>query len=187
MDEALRVALSRDRLVRVIVNSGTRRLDENPDASASSVRRRQLDPEPWTVISYDDDGTHTLMRGRVFDEFADQHTLAELSSSVATRRERIVSAFDRGAATRAAVRRRSRGKCEYCQAQGFRLPDGRIYIESHHIVPLSEEGLDQLSNMIALCPNHHREAHYGQNRNELRSLFRTAILSHDASASPSRR
>jgi 5-methylcytosine-specific restriction protein A len=33
-------------------------------------------------------------------------------------------------------------------------------LETHHIIPLSEEGEDIEENVIALCPNDHRRAHF---------------------------
>lgn len=57
----------------------------------------------------------------------------------------------------------ARGACEKCkQAASFnRRADGRPYLEVHHKKPLSEGGLDNVDNTIALCPNCHREMHYG--------------------------
>lgn len=37
--------------------------------------------------------------------------------------------------------------------------NGKPYLEAHHIVPLAEDGPDELSNMVALCPNCHRKMH----------------------------
>lgn len=34
------------------------------------------------------------------------------------------------------------------------------YLETHHIIPLSKGGKDEISNVIALCPNCHRKKHY---------------------------
>jgi 5-methylcytosine-specific restriction protein A len=51
---------------------------------------------------------------------------------------------------------------------GFLMADGGIYLETHHVIPLSEGGPDIDSNVAALCPNHHREAHFGKMRNEMR-------------------
>ena len=53
----------------------------------------------------------------------------------------------------------------------FRSKAGSLYLESHHIIPLSEGGVDHPSNVIALCPNHHREAHYSESALDLRSVF----------------
>lgn len=54
---------------------------------------------------------------------------------------------------------------------------GRQYLEAHHIIPLSYQenfnnSLDVVANIVALCPNCHRNIHYGVNRNFLvSSLF----------------
>jgi len=67
----------------------------------------------------------------------------------------------RDPSVRAHVVRRARGKCEYCGIQGFSLPNGKYYVEVHHIIYLAKDGPDTLENVIALCPSHHREAHFG--------------------------
>ncbi len=60
------------------------------------------------------------------------------------------------------------GICQRCgrEAPFTRKSDGSLYLEVHHIIPLSkqdlyEENLDVLDNVTAICPNCHREAHYG--------------------------
>jgi 5-methylcytosine-specific restriction protein A len=63
---------------------------------------------------------------------------------------------------------RAGGNCEYCGEQGFQMADGNIYLETHHIVPLSEGGKDFVTNVSALCANHHRQAHHGKNAVEMR-------------------
>ncbi len=62
---------------------------------------------------------------------------------------------------------RAKGNCELCGALGFECEDGSRYLESHHIIRLADDGVDRMTNVIALCPNHHREAHYGVSRDEL--------------------
>ncbi len=47
--------------------------------------------------------------------------------------------------------------------------DGSIFLETHHVVPLSERGSDTLLNVVALCANHHREAHLGSSRVSIRN------------------
>ncbi|MFH1584487.1 MAG: HNH endonuclease [Actinomycetota bacterium] len=48
-----------------------------------------------------------------------------------------------------------------CQVCGIniKLPNNKKYIESHHIIPLSEGGKDTLLNMISVCPNCHKKFH----------------------------
>jgi len=58
---------------------------------------------------------------------------------------------------------RAGGICERCSkpAPFSRKSDGSPYLEVHHKLPLSEGGPDTLQNVIALCPNCHREVHFG--------------------------
>jgi len=62
------------------------------------------------------------------------------------------------------------GKCGRCSREApFRRMDGRLYLEVHHRVPLAEGGDDSVDNAVALCPNCHREAHFGENWLDFRS------------------
>jgi 5-methylcytosine-specific restriction endonuclease McrA len=63
---------------------------------------------------------------------------------------------------RDAVLARAKGYCEFCGAQGFLKPDGTRYLETHHIIALASDGADRVTNVIGLCPNNHREAHFGE-------------------------
>ncbi|GIU46623.1 hypothetical protein TUM3794_39590 [Shewanella colwelliana] len=60
---------------------------------------------------------------------------------------------------------RADGRCENDKCQGYkafnRRSNGTPYVEVHHINPLSEGGLDIPENTIVLCPNCHREKHFG--------------------------
>ncbi|HGS4883714.1 TPA: HNH endonuclease [Vibrio parahaemolyticus] len=58
---------------------------------------------------------------------------------------------------------RAKGKCENCgdDAPFLRKSDNTPYLEVHHIEMLSAGGLDCITNTEALCPNCHRERHYG--------------------------
>jgi predicted HNH restriction endonuclease len=58
------------------------------------------------------------------------------------------------------------GICQRCQmpAPFTRASDGAPYLEVHHKIPLSAGGEDSVANTLALCPNCHRNAHYGENQ-----------------------
>jgi 5-methylcytosine-specific restriction endonuclease McrA len=60
--------------------------------------------------------------------------------------------------------RLANGKCENCKnnAPFTRKSNGTPYLEVHHVIPLSEDGDDTVENTIALCPNCHRQIHYGE-------------------------
>jgi predicted restriction endonuclease len=70
--------------------------------------------------------------------------------------------YARDKKVRDAVLRRAKGKCEFCGKLGFRTQRGKRYLETHHVIFLANEGADKLTNVIALCPNDHREAHFGK-------------------------
>jgi hypothetical protein len=58
---------------------------------------------------------------------------------------------------------RANGICERCNkpAPFKRRTDGSPYLEVHHVIALADGGEDSVKNAIALCPNCHREKHYG--------------------------
>jgi hypothetical protein len=60
---------------------------------------------------------------------------------------------------------RANGICGRCKNKApFHTADGRPYLEVHHKIRLADKGPDTVQNAIALCPNCHRELHYGVNR-----------------------
>ena len=60
------------------------------------------------------------------------------------------------------------GTCEGCnQDAPFLRFDLTPFLEVHHLRRLADGGSDTVSNAAALCPNCHRELHYGQNSSEL--------------------
>ena len=63
----------------------------------------------------------------------------------------------------AEVRIRANGICEYCRksAPFFRPSNGQPFLEVHHKKRLADGGEDTVENAIAVCPNCHRELHYG--------------------------
>ena len=83
----------------------------------------------------------------------------------------------RDSKVRAYVIESANGKCEFCGKKGFLMANGKRYIEAHHIIALSSEGRDVVENVIALCPDHHRQAHYGIDAEKLEEGFIKRILS----------
>lgn len=71
--------------------------------------------------------------------------------------------FDRNPDVIAEVLHQARGICGGCgkPAPFQRKSTGRPYLEVHHVLPLAQGGHDTVANAIALCPNCHREQHYG--------------------------
>ena len=83
--------------------------------------------------------------------------------------------YARDPKVRKAVILRAGGKCEFCGVVGFKCSDGSRYLECHHITALAAEGDDRVTNVIALCPKDHREAHYGERRLEIEKEMMTKM------------
>lgn len=179
LDHLLVSTFNEAKPLRVIINVGDM-LDESTLGHGSSVVRvRMLDEAHWAVVSYNGDtGDCILRRGDVGsalpvarqdqpDQFADQYDLAGADRAPEHDAFRKVRARD--PEVRRCVLLRSQGNCELCNTPGFQLPGGRLYAETHHVVPLSDNGADRVWNVVSLCPGHHREVHYGVKAMELRS------------------
>ena len=167
MDFAIQKAIREELLVRVIV------LDGDIGQQRSTTDNRLLDPEPWAVTAYDSDtGDCTLTRGAPVEQYLDQFDINTQENGPAQKVTVSGQVYVRSPEVRKRVLSRSGGQCEWCNELGFKTPDGRRYLETHHVIPLSEGGADTESNVAALCPNHHREAHFG----EVSSSMRKGLL-----------
>lgn len=77
-------------------------------------------------------------------------------------RESLHSYYERSTDIKDYVLRRSEGVCESCEKKApFISRTGDFYLEAHHIHRLSDRGLDDPRHVAAICPNCHREIHYG--------------------------
>ncbi|MBP8018420.1 MAG: HNH endonuclease [Hylemonella sp.] len=199
-DRALQLSFRRAMPVRVIVLEGDRRQREELGKASSTVDARKLDTENWFMHAYDNDtGNVLLVRGVVLasvelpaaegDVDAPLKTPDQASPELdrskyvdqfsvpapPTMREATVLLRDRSAAVREAVLIRAGGLCELCNEPGFVTAAGSIYLETHHVVPLADSGPDHPSNVVAICPQDHRRAHYAAERDEI-AIRLTAIL-----------
>lgn len=77
----------------------------------------------------------------------------------------------RDAKVRSHVLKLANGKCECCGELGFLMSNGKHYLEAHHVIALCDQGKDTVKNVIALCPEHHRQAHYGKDAEALEMKF----------------
>ncbi|KVH02777.1 hypothetical protein WS84_04250 [Burkholderia anthina] len=76
----------------------------------------------------------------------------------------VTEAYVRNPDVAAEVLERAKGRCERCAkpAPFIRRTDWTPYLEVHHRLRLADGGEDTVDNAIALCPNCHREMHYGK-------------------------
>ncbi len=79
---------------------------------------------------------------------------------------RISKTIERGPIG-ALVKRANRFRCQLCEALGLEAvgfkKNGEPYVEAHHVMPVAKKEIGSLaaSNIITVCANHHRQAHYG--------------------------
>jgi hypothetical protein len=85
------------------------------------------------------------------------------------RRSQSVAAYDRDPMVVALRKKLAVSRCEVdgCTSLIFENDAGDLFVEVHHIIPLSQGGEDILENTVALCPTHHRYLHIGKGRGEL--------------------
>ncbi|MDI1301186.1 MAG: HNH endonuclease signature motif containing protein [bacterium] len=180
MDHAIQLAFKEKLPIRVVLCEGTKRNRNDPDSAASKVSFRFLDSEPWHVARYESgSGQCTLMRGLggSANRYVDQFDMPVPEGGPAQKVPVKGSTHIRRPEVRRFALDRANGKCEYCGAVGFTMTNGQVYLETHHVVPLHEQGPDSVGNVVALCPNHHREAHHGNNRVEIRKKLQHKLAS----------
>jgi len=110
-----------------------------------------------------------LLYRRVTGDYSnnDSNAIDDLGTDAPERIKSEVWSYARDPRVRDAVLRRANGRCELCEALSFIKSDGTRYLETHHIIALANDGEDRSTNVIALCPNDHREAHFGERAEEL--------------------
>ncbi len=174
--DAIKLAYEKNLKIRIIV------LDGEMAIKRCKVHKRSLDSLPWSVKTYNEKtGECVLMRdmhaangSRIENESAiDDLADVPEGSAVPDRAKKVVTQviIKRDNNVRAYVLKRANGRCEYCNDQGFLMENGRFYVEAHHVIALSDSGCDTVDNVIALCPNHHRQAHFAKDAESLESEF----------------
>lgn len=169
LHEAVQHAYEAQIPVKVIICQGKMRDADDPESAASKVKKRELDSEPWSVVSYDRiTGAAKLIRGvmplMVIDQFVVNSDLGP-----ANKRPLVGETFVRSASVRSRVLNRSRGRCELCGELGFECTGGKLYVETHHVISLADGGSDTVMNVVALCANDHRQAHFSAMAGEIKS------------------
>ena len=117
-----------------------------------------------TTSAPSNDGLRDLENAPLGNEFPDR----ALKSSAVVIRDANVRSY---------VLKHAEGKCEFCGELGFLMSNGKHYLEAHHIIALCDQGKDTVENVIALCPEHHRQAHYGKDAEALEMKFVERIAS----------
>jgi len=113
-------------------------------------------PEPglsWEQMKAEATGSQTVS-ARIFPEEPEQPSPQPKPKTITT------NAYKRDPAIAAEAKRRAKGICQLCgKPAPFTTKKNEPYLETHHIIWLSEGGEDTVKNTAALCPNCHRRVH----------------------------
>jgi hypothetical protein len=176
----------RERSGEINPKAWTKEYGPRRDAIIQRSLRHQFLPDDFTAISraLDDLGEKgnvnawryvqrlfpgDLLYRRLVGASADtgSNAVDDLGADTPDRAKSETWSYVRDSGVREAVLRRANGMCEFCGRLGFMKPDGIRYLECHHIIALANDGADRETNVIALCPHDHREAHFGVRAEEL--------------------
>ncbi|KXU87140.1 hypothetical protein CR51_36000 [Caballeronia megalochromosomata] len=166
-------AFNRGAQIRMKRLNGRDRSGGAPEKGNISERFRflvaNLDaPKPLTATSGKSDDAHRK-------EFALDDLAVSGDDEAGDRALRVRNVYLRNPKVRKRVIEYANGLCEYCRRPGFLKLSGERYLEAHHIISLADNGDDSFDNVIGLCPEHHREAHFGANGEALEEKFLKVI------------
>ena len=135
---------------------------EAPDTAGQARRAIIFELRPLSAVSPADDAA-AVPRNADLSHLRAQALAAAKAEPGQT--QRVATAFERSRIICTYVFARAKGRCEDCGAAApFFRPNGTPYLEAHHIRRLTDGGPDDPRYMIALCPNCHRAAHYGADK-----------------------
>lgn len=106
------------------------------------------------------------------DEESLKHIAVEHSSAKAEKKNIVQrEVYHRDQYIAEYAKRVAHGRCQLCgKVAPFLNKNGQPYLESHHIVWLSEGGKDSIDNVVALCPNCHRKMHILNDKDDIDKL-----------------
>ena len=137
----------------------------------SSINIEYVIPSSPALIAEERKKTKTKSTKRIEE-------LRQAALEVPETRDRVEKqrvAYRRAEAIKKYVLARANGICEGCDKPApFRTSKGP-YLECHHLHRLADGGPDHPANVIALCPNCHREAHFSQNKRVVNLLFQKIV------------
>ncbi len=136
-------------------------LDDAPGAPVTSPPRT---PQPRQVLE------------QPLEELRKKALEAATEASQSNSKQAKRLYYERSEAVRDYVLRRANGICEACgKPAPFQRPDATPYIEPHHTRRLSDGGPDHPRWVGGVCPNCHREIHYGANGQALNRRLQECI------------
>jgi predicted HNH restriction endonuclease len=116
------------------------------------------------TVNYHDELYKAVQRSKKDSRQERKNRLENRTNTIPESYEITTRAYRRDPDVIAEVLLRANGLCEKCNknAPFIRASDGTPYLEVHHMIRLADGGEDTVENAIALCPNCHKELHFGQ-------------------------
>ncbi|UXC37654.1 HNH endonuclease [Cupriavidus gilardii] len=152
----------------------------------SEAYQRELDHVCWYPHHRDDEGRIHVIRGkaqpaafnpREEDLRREERKRRPIPASSEKAEVTKTAVFERDSeVVKAAKRRAADGRCEFCGKEGFRTTSDGFYLEAHHVIPLNCRGADDVRNVVAICADDHRRAHFGKDRHEFRDRLIWEVL-----------
>jgi 5-methylcytosine-specific restriction protein A len=125
-------------------------------------RHSALLAEPIDLVSYQKTFSQSVIRS-LQDSNESRKKRLKVAAKQPAKATTVSVIFIRNPDVVAEVLHRANGTCEGCKkpAPFLRKKDQSPYLEVHHLIQLSDGGEDTIENAVALCPNCHRELHFG--------------------------
>ena len=130
----------------------------------ATVRRLLQELRDEGFLSFlDKSGFYTLRGVEWLDSELSETNTLDISGETPERKEYLVESYVRKTMWAKTAREFLGSRCliDGCE-NTFVKPNGELYIEVHHIIPLYQGGEDGLWNLAVLCAHHHKMAHFAR-------------------------
>lgn len=156
-------------LQKVCLSIGYISKPNNIATTIDKVSKHQYDQTLFLLIQEIISEDNFYLNLSLKEKEAKRLSLFELKNKIANtaaKLERVsvaASKFSRNPYIVEYAKRIANGICQDCKqpAPFVNRLTNEPFLETHHITPLAQGGLDTIENTIAICPNCHRKRHYG--------------------------
>lgn len=127
-----------------------------------------------TSVSEEENLTYSLRKNNA--DLSVLRDAARIVPAVAGRRQTAQQVYTRSEKIKKYVLARAAGRCELCGGNAPFLTKKDIgYLEVHHINRLADDGLESIDTVGAVCPNCHRQCHYGKDADQCNTRLQSAV------------
>ncbi|HIF9162850.1 TPA: HNH endonuclease [Photobacterium damselae] len=147
---------------------------------------KRLYSEPFNaILMKHTDGWHAIPIDTRLLNFFDWEDQADCllgidypkGNEVPIKTSQIVDRYGRDVSVAAYVKNCANSQCELCKSTPFlKSSTNKPYLEVHHVKKLADGGSDTVTNAVALCPNCHKEIHFGINASKLIEQLYSQVL-----------